>query len=437
MTDADNGVMDERGPVDPVEPARPAEAAPPAQPTQPIDQPGLPWMPPQPGTQGPQLPPWPPYPVAPTPERRPRARRRLVAAVVAGFVLLAGGIGIGRDLTRGGSGAITISPGQTANGSNVSAVAKKVDPAVVDVNTVITDGLGNVGQGAGTGMIVSSAGEILTNNHVIEGATKIQVTIPGHSGSFSATVLGVSPTSDVALIKVSGLSGLPTVTFADSSSLSVGQEVVAIGNALGQGGTPTVTGGQISSLGRSITVSDGRGGSEHLTGMIQTDAPIQPGDSGGPLVNSSGQVVGMITAAARSTFGQQPSNVGFAIPSSTAVSVVNKIQAGESSQTIFIGPSGYMLIGVQDLNPATAARLGLRVSSGVLVIQAQPGGPAAAAGISANSVITAIDGQRVTSAETLGTLIHQHAPGESIQVTWVDQSGTHTASVRLVSGPAV
>ncbi len=437
MTDADNGGMDERGPEEPMEPEKPGEPLRQAQPPKPPVEPGLPGIPPQPAAQGPVLPPWPPYPLAPAPERRSAGHRRLVAAVVAGLVLLAGGIGIGRDLTRR-NGAISLAPGgQAANGSNVSAVARKVEPAVVDVNTVITDGLGNIGQGAGTGMIVSSTGEILTNNHVIEGATRIQVTIPSHSGNFSAEVLGVSQKSDVALIKVSGLSGLPTVTFADSSSLSVGQEVVAIGNALGQGGAPTVTSGQISSLGRSITVSDGRGGSEHLTGMIQTDAPIQPGDSGGPLVDSAGQVVGMITAAARSDIAQQPSSVGFAIPASSAVSVVNQIKSGESSPSIIIGPPGYLRIGVQELNPTTAARLGLNVSSGVLVIRVEAGGPAEAAGISANSVITAIDGQRVTSPETLGPLIHQHPPGEQVRVTWVDQAGTHSATVRLATGPAV
>ncbi len=437
MTDADNVGMDERGPEETMEPGQPGEPLWQAPPPQPTEEPGLPGLPPQPAAQGPVLPPWPPYPLAPAPEHRSAGRRRLVAAVVAGLVLLAGGIGIGRDLTRG-NGAISLAPGgQAANGSNVSAVARKVEPAVVDVNTVITDGLGDVGQGAGTGMIVSSTGEILTNNHVIDGATRIQVTIPGHSGSFSAQVLGVSPPSDVALIKVSGLSNLPTVTFADSSSLSVGQEVVAIGNALGQGGTPTVTSGQISSLGRSITVSDGRGGSEHLTGMIQTDAPIQPGDSGGPLVNSSGQVVGMITAAARANIAQQPSNVGFAIPASSAVSVVNQIRSGESSPSVIIGPPGFLRIGVQQLNPTIAARLGLNVSSGVLVVRVEAGGPAEAAGITANSVITAIDGQTVTSTETLGLLIHRHQPGEQIRVTWVDQAGTHTATVRLVSGPAI
>ena len=167
------------------------------------------------------------------------------------------------------------------------------------------------------------------------------------------------------------------------------------------------------------------------------DAPIQPGDSGGPLVDSSAQVVGMITAASRSDFGQSASSIGFAIPSNDALAIVQQIRAGNESSTIIIGPTGFLGVGVQDLNPDTAARLGLNVTSGALVLSVRPGTPAESAGITQESVITAIDGQKVSSADGLGTAIHQHDPGEQIQVTWVDGSGTHTATVRLIAGPAV
>jgi S1-C subfamily serine protease len=210
---------------------------------------------------------------------------------------------------------------------------------------------------------------------------------------------------------------------------------VAIGNALGQGGSPSVTEGTITALDRSITVGGGLAGAEHLTGLIQMDAPIQPGDSGGPLVNSSGRVVGMITAAAQSNFGQSASSVGFAIPANDALGIVGQIRSGDETGTIIIGPAGFLGVGVRDLDAETAARLRLNVTSGALVVNVRPGSPAESAGITERSVITAIDGQRVSSADALGTAIHRHDPGEQIQVTWVDKDGTHSATVRLTTSP--
>lgn len=385
----------------------------------------------------------------------PPSRRRgrvVVAAILAGLVLLAGGFGIGWVLTRSGSPTTARAPLRTApattppigradQGLNAQAVAAKVDPAVVNINTVIDanpfDNVPPQGRGAGTGMVISSNGQVLTNNHVIDGATRIEVTVAGSSRTYVAQFVGADPKDDIALLQIRGVSGLPTVTLGDSSKLTVGQEVVAIGNALGRGGAPTVTEGTISALGRSITIEDGRGGFEHLSGLIQTDAVIQPGDSGGPLVNSAAQVVGMITAGARSTRIQSGSRVGFAIPSSAALSVVNEIRAGRASSSIIIGPPGFLGVEVRELDAATARRLGLDANAGVLVMGASPGTPAARAGISEGSVITAIDGQRVSSIDELGSALHRHKPGEEIRVTWVDENGTHTATARLISGPAV
>jgi S1-C subfamily serine protease len=308
---------------------------------------------------------------------------------------------------------------------------------VVDVNTVISNPLGAQGEGAGTGMVISSGGEVLTNNHVIEGATRIEVTVPGHPGSYPATVVGADPTDDVAVIQVRGLSGLPTVTFADSAALRVGQEVVAIGNAFGRGGSPAVTQGTVAALRQSVAVGDERGGVERLNGLVQTNASIQPGDSGGPLVNAGGQVVGMITAGARSGFGQIRPEVGFAIPSNEAVRIVNQIRAGHSSPKVVIGPAGFLGVVVRELDAATASRLGLGSRSGVLVLGVNPGSPAQSAGMSSGDVITAIDGKPVGSVSALGVAIHQHKPGEQIRVTWVNRAGTHSATATLMSGPAV
>jgi S1-C subfamily serine protease len=322
---------------------------------------------------------------------------------------------------------------------NLQAVASKVDPVVVDINTTVqTSTSGATSPAAGTGIIVSSNGEVLTNNHVIQGSTSITVTIQGQSGTHTATVVGADPTEDVALIQIQGVSGLPTAHLADSSTLKVGQSVAAIGNALGQGGTPAATSGAVTALDQAITVTNDMGGTENLSGLIRMDASISPGDSGGPLVNSSGQVVGLITAAETNGRSQnQASTVGYAIPVNTAVGIANQIRSGQATSKVIIGPAGYMGIEVQSLTAAAASRLGLSVTSGALVVSTLAGGPADLAGIGQNAVITAVNGQQITSSADLGPAIQSHKPGQQIQVSWVDQAGSHTAPVTLTSGPAI
>jgi S1-C subfamily serine protease len=377
--------------------------------------------------------------------------RVVLAAVVAGLVLLASGVGIGWVLTRGDASSGTraplgavpaITPPIEADQDlDAEAVADRVEPAVVNINTVLDanpfDDVPARGRGAGTGMIVTSDGQVLTNNHVIEGATRIEVSVAGTSQTYVAQFVGAAPDDDVALLQIQGVSGLPTVALADSSRLEVGQEVLAIGNALGRGGPPAVTEGRISALDRTITISDGRGGTERLSGLIQTDAAIQPGDSGGPLVNSAAQVVGMITAGSRNSGFDSESRFGFAISSSTALGIVNQIRAGRASSTIIVGEPGFLGVEVQELDATTADRLGLGSTEGVLVVGATPGTPAAGVGISEGAAITAIDGQSISSIDELGAALHQHGPGEEVRVTWVDANGTHTATARLISGPAI
>jgi S1-C subfamily serine protease len=265
----------------------------------------------------------------------------------------------------------------------------------------------------------------------VDGSTSIQVTIAGHSQPFTAHVIAADPSADIAVIKVDGLSGLPTVSFASSSSLNVGDAVVALGNALGQGGTPAVSQGTIVALDQTITASEGGAKSEQLTGMIQSDATIYPGDSGGPLVNSSGQVVGMITAGNVQGFRSNASNVNYAIASDNLLSVVNQIRSGQTSASIIYGQVGFIGVSVQALDPAIASQLGLNVSSGALVVSVQAGSPAAGAGIAHNSVITSVGGSAITSVDTLGTAIRAHRPGERVPVTWVNASGSHSATLTL------
>ncbi len=323
------------------------------------------------------------------------------------------------------------SPLQPANPStggslNAQAIAAKVDPAIVDINTVV-----GTGQAAGTGMIISSSGEILTNNHVVKGSTSIQVTIAGRSQPYTAHVIGAAPSADIAVIKVDGVSGLPTVSFASSSSVNVGDAVVALGNALGQGGTPDVSQGTVTALNQTITASEGGGNSEQLTGMIQSDATIYPGDSGGPLVNASGQVIGMITAGNVQGFRSSASTVNYAIASDTLLSVGNQIRSGQASAGIVYGQVGYIGVTVETVDASIASQLGLNVSSGAVVRGVVSGSPAASAGITRNSVITAVAGATVTGTDSLGTAIQAHKPGERVSVTWVNQAGTHTATLTL------
>ena len=335
------------------------------------------------------LPPVPPPPAgAPTawpPTTPPGATNslwyRLAAAVVlAAVIAAAAGAGIGFTVARNLAGSRVaqsnsqpespLQPENPASGGstngggslNAAAIAAKVDPAVVDINTVVGSS-----QAAGTGMILTSSGEVLTNDHVVHLSTSISVTVQGRAQRYSAHVIGVDQSADVALLQIEGVSGLPTVKLASSSSLAVGDAVVAIGNALGAGGTPRATQGTITALDQSITAGEGGSQSEQLTGMIQSDAVIYPGDSGGPLVNASGQVVGMTTAGQPQGFRSSASTVGYAIPADHALSVVNRLRAREQASDLTYGQVGYLGVSVQSLDSSSAAQLGLSLSSGALV----------------------------------------------------------------------
>lgn len=388
---------------------------------------------------------WVPAPPAPPARPEPHLWRWIVVAfVVAAIAATGSGIGVGWGLARALRPATAVTspiaqaPVQTqapiqpvtpsTGGSlNAQAIAAKVDPAIVDINTVTGSG-----DAAGTGMILTSTGEVLTNNHVVAQSTSISVTIAGHSGSYSATVIGVDPTADVALIQIQGVSGLPTVTLASSSTLQVGDQVVALGNAMGAGGTPSVTQGAITALDQTITASEGGSQSEQLSGMIQADATISPGDSGGPLVNSAGQVIGMITAGEAQGFRSQVSTTDYAIPSDEALRVVNLIRSGQASSEIIRTQVSYLGVQVRTLDQAQATQLGLSVSTGALVVGFDPlGSPAERAGITKGSAITAVGSTAVTDSASLGPALHAYPPGARASITYVDQSGTHTVTVTL------
>ncbi len=315
-------------------------------------------------------------------------------------------------------------------------IAAQIDPGLVDINTNLAL---QGGEAAGTGQVLTSNGEVLTNNHVIDGATSIRATDIGNGRTYTAKVVGYDRTKDIAVIQLQGASGLQTVNTGNSSSVAVGQKVVALGNALGKGGTPSVAVGHVTNLNASITASDASAGtSEHLTGLIGHNAPIQPGDSGGPLVNTAGQVVGIDTAASSGfqfQSSQQRATQAFSIPINEALSLAGQIEAGQASSTVHIGATG--LLGVAIYSQGSAAQNGIQAGSGAAVEQVVQGTPAANAGITAGSVITSAAGQRVTSPSALQTALGVHHPGDSISVGWTDASGqAHTAQVTLANGPA-
>jgi len=337
------------------------------------------------------------------------------------------------DGTAGGSAT---SGGGSATSSSAAALATKIDPGIVDINTEL--GYQN-GAAAGTGMVISSSGVVLTNNHVVDGATKIQVQISGTGPTYTAKVVGTDPTDDVAVLQIEGASGLKTVPLGDSSKVTAGDAVVAIGNALGRGGTPAVSAGSITAVDQSITASDqGGANAERLSGLLQIDATLQPGDSGGPLVSAAGKVIGMDTAASGGTRFSSESNVGFAIPINQALSIASDIEAGKSSSKIHLGASPFL--GVEIATSSSSGAFGGAGSSsgrGAVVAGVVSGGPAAKAGITTGDTIVSLDGQSVTAPSDLSTLIANHHPGDSVRVGWVDSSGQqHTGSVTLATGPA-
>ena len=387
----------------------------------------------------------------------------LGAALATGLLLVFYNPSSGISLP--GSGAVP-APG-SASGSltgGEQAIVSKVKPGLVIINTALQY---NSEAAAGTGMVINANGLVLTNNHVINGSTKIRATVASTGTTYTATVVGYDKTGDIALIQLQNASGLTTVPIGNSSSVKAGTAVVALGNAEGRG-TITAKPGQVTALNQTITASEDGGStaSETLHGMIQTNADIVPGDSGGPLASSAG-VIGMDTAGSEGN--NQQASTGFAIPVNTALSVARLIAGGHASATITIGYPPFVGIftgsGTESSPQAQAqqeqqqnggfsggsgnaprcytSNSGLSVpsaiapvSSGALVIGTICGSPAASAGMTGGAVITAVNGQAVRSPDGLTGILSRFHPGDTISVTWVSPSGQRTtSSLHLVAGP--
>lgn len=303
------------------------------------------------------------------------------------------------------------------------AAARSTRPAVETGVVIVNTNLAyEHGAAAGTGMVLTPSGEVLTNNHVIRGATAIRVFVPQTRRTYAARVLGYDVRADVALLQLKNASGLATVTLGHSSKLANGQSVTAVGNA-GGSGSLTVTSGSITGLHRTIVVNDDQGGTVRLRGLVETDAPLQPGDSGGPLLDAAHSVIGMDSAASSGFSFQQGSTDGYAIPIDTAATIAKQIEASRSSAAVHVGGTGFLGVAIDP-------------SAGVLVTGVVPGSPVAKAGITAGDVVTALDGHAVASQTALVALILPHHPGDTVALRWIDPDGaSHTGSVTLASGP--
>lgn len=356
---------------------------------------------------------------APAHPRRSRLRQATALAVVAA---LAGGGGatlataLDDDAIPAGVAAPAtrnvLLDGATLD---VAGVVDAVGPAVVAISTESTPGTGFGGRtaaGAGTGVVISADGEILTNAHVVDGATTIHVRLASESQSREAEFVGADPANDLALLRVEAGDGLPVAELGSSEALAVGDDVVAIGNALALRGGPTVTRGIVSALGRTMDTESGT-----MTGLIQTDASISSGNSGGPLVNAAGRVIGINTAVATSGAGTAAENIGFAIAIDQARPVIDRLRTGTDAAA-----PGYLGVSIAD--PTDGSR-------GALVTAVAPGSPADDAGLEAGDLLTAVEGRDVDGAAALRATVRSHAPGEEVQVEFRRDGDTGRATVTL------
>ena len=312
----------------------------------------------------------------------------------------------------------------------MSSRLSKVISGTVDVNTNLAY---QNAAAAGTGMILNSGGEVLTNNHVIRGATTIKVQDIDNGHTYTATVVGYDVAADVAVLRLNGASGLKVVPIGSSISGKVGAKGTAIGNANGAGGTPSSADCSVTALKQAIVAADELGGtSERLTGLIETNCTLQPGQSGGPLVDAAGKVIGMNTAASSNYAFMSGGSKAFAIPINTATSIAKQIETGHFSGNVHRGATAFL--GVQVTSSGYFKDGGY--FAGALVVGIVPASPAQKQGLGSGDVITVFNGRSITSAAALTNVLLTASPGMKVSLSWVDKFGaTHRASITLASGP--
>lgn len=359
-----------------------------------------------------------------------------LAIVLSSVAVVLGvcGLGFGLVAYQKASTPLTLlNSGVDGNSANfvegsIAEIAEKVSVSVVSIvtSTQTTNYFGQdyESAAAGTGIIVTADGYILTNKHVINGAKNITVVLDDGTTYEDVEVIATDPLNDVAFLKIKDVTGLTAATLGDSKTISVGQQVMAIGNALGEYQN-TVTVGVISGTGRSVTATDGSK-TETLTDMIQTDAAINSGNSGGPLVNAAGEVIGINTATSTSA-----ENMGFAIPISSVKGMLAQlVESGKAERT-------YLGVYSADITPEVAKAYNLPVNSGAYIYSSSSysavikDSPAAKAGIKDKDIITAVNGVKVGAAGSLANLIGEYKPGDTVQLTVIREGNEIAVNVTL------
>ena len=357
---------------------------------------------------------------------------RIVPLMIILSLMVAGCTTTGKASTPTATATVLAQPSPTATFNSIKTSTTAALPDIVDVVGAVRPAVVSIAsqitlqsffqsipqEGVGSGVIFNAEGHILTNNHVVEGAQKITVTLPD-GRAFDGTVVGRDPDTDLAVVKIAG-DNLPTARLGDSSKLRIGEWVIAIGNPLALEGGPTVTVGVVGAVGRSVEEENGA----ILDDVIQTDAAINRGNSGGPLVNLAGEVVGINTVIAA-----EAQNIGFAVSINTAKPVVESILANGKVIRPYIG------VNLLPVNAAVASRYGLSINQGALITQITRDGPAAQAGLRAGDVITRFDGIQITSDSQLKKVISQHKVGDKVQVTYVRGTQESTVTITLAEKP--
>lgn len=385
-------------------------------------------VPPHPGYYAPQQ----YYQQVPTATQPPKRRWPVVMLVsVLALVLVVGGFGLTRTVltatsepqvtTPADPGYPQITPTEDQGQSGNTGTRSTTVTAAQSKGVVLIEAESSSGVAAGTGMVLTADGKVLTNYHVVAGSEKVAVTVADTGETYSATMLGFDQTRDVALLQLKNASGLDTVTI-DTDAVNTGDQIAAVGNASG-GGKLVEAGGRVTATDQDLTVSSESpwGNSEDLTGLIETTAGAVPGDSGGPMFDAQTEVLGMTTA------GSTSDHTSYAVPIATALSVVQQIETGQDSGTVRVGPSGYL--GVVAATQSSG-------SKGIAITDVVAGGPADDAGIAAGSRITKVGGTTITTKTNLANVVRNYEPGQQVSITWITANGrTKTATVTLGSSP--
>ncbi|MBN2624389.1 MAG: trypsin-like peptidase domain-containing protein [Acidimicrobiales bacterium] len=358
------------------------------------------------------------------PPARPERRRlwlvALAAALVGAFVAAAvSALVVSSD--EGGQRIVARPPVATPDGAmDIQAILDDVQGSVVTIETSV-NARGGVFEGAGTGVVLSDDGLVMTNAHVISQSDGITVrTFDG--AEHDATLVGSEPESDLAVIKIDGApDDLVAAELGSSQALLVGEPVIAIGNALNLGGQPSVTTGIVSAVNRTIDSPEGR-----LADLIQTDAAINPGNSGGPLVDSSGAVVGINTAII-----QDSQNIGFAIAIDSAKPIIDRIQEGGGEITPDTPRLGVTTVPVDTVAEEVREQLDIRAEEGAFVVEVVPDSGADAAGLEQGDVILSVDGEDISSNARLGEIVQEHEPGDTIEITIERDGEEQTLSAEI------